>query len=188
MKLIKSLPVLFSLWVASYSLGESSTKVTQFLGSPRRMKLTFVKVSPGQQSLIFGKTSYSFELVHDNGITMDLYCRGVGMETFKQGGLEKDFPGQRSFLTYKNIANIEVENFDFSDHRLCDRVGKYLQAVFEFIDNEHPLVIEIDIPRKSITHVILPNVDPYIDRVPQEAPQDHAPSYGGVPQTAGVMH
>jgi hypothetical protein len=143
------------------------------------------------------QTSYALEVTHKNGITMELICRGVGLKPINTGGFDNDIEEvQHSLLIYKNIANIEVGKFYFSDHRLCDKVGHHLQATFEFISPDYPLEIEIDIPNNRITKVILPKIDPYLERIPDEekrvepAPQSPANSDKTLPKTklATVIH
>lgn len=122
------------------------------------LPLKIIKTYP-QSEYLAPTAKYNFELIGSNGSTYRMVCTEKDPENKKK---------LSSYLIYSNIAHIEVKKFKLSDHQLCEDMAVYLEAVFEFIDEENPIYIELDLKKFVINKIVLPPLNPYMDRLPKK--------------------
>ncbi|MCB9061133.1 MAG: hypothetical protein H6622_06400 [Halobacteriovoraceae bacterium] len=131
---------------------------TQIYYPPQKkfIHLTIEKADPSSD-VISVNGGRVYDLMSLNGITQVLACR------FQDGPKSKP----ESFIEYKNFANLIVGRFYFSNHKECDSFVNYSDKIFEFINDENPIKIVLDIDKKQISKIYFPHLDPYTDYLPE---------------------
>lgn len=91
-------------------------------------------------------------------------------------GVNPFFDEKKSYLYFKNYYGIDVAKYEM-DETSCVGVWKFLQATFEGVSNEDPIIITLDNENFKVEQIILPPLDPLQNEAPAENPADKYDSY-----------
>jgi len=152
----------FILLTFLFSMSAEALEIFADFTPKKEIIIKAVKAFPSSShgSWIGGK---SFELTGDNGITQIVVCNEK---------VYNDFENKlKSYLIYTNIANIEIRHFEIDDSRSCEFLFEYVKGVFEFISFKKPIYVKLNIVKGVVEAFSLPNLDPYLDRLPSDSIQ-----------------
>lgn len=69
----------------------------------------------------------------------------------------------KAFLEYRNFYNSKIR-FTLPSDQACKELGRFIERVHPAIDEDRPLLMELDKESVSIAKIVYPNIDPYTDR------------------------
>lgn len=152
--------------VIFYILINSSFATDVFWEGRQRKQIEVKIVKAATQSDYLSPLATAvFDLVSENGSTHTLVCSEKIIKTQKT---------KRSYLNYQNIAHVSVGEFEVTDQQLCGQVARFMEGVFEFIDEDFPMILELSIEKMEVEKIILPDLDPFLDRLPKKSNQSGA--------------
>ena len=96
----------------------------------------------------------SYTLIHQNAREMDLTCSH-----------NKIFDNNpQPLLRYRNFYNTGYIDFILPNEQACQDLVKFIELAHFGIDEQHPLLIDLDKRTKEVSKIIYPNIDPYLDQ------------------------
>lgn len=106
------------------------------------IKIRFVRAAPDSFE--------TYRLVNDRGLVMQLVC--ARNRAYDDNKLP--------FLEYRNFYG-EVARFEFSSDKACKALGRFIELAHAGIDEDEPLLMELQREEAVVTKISYPNLDPF---------------------------